>query len=87
MVELLLFGLLYQCCLPMDIKEKKLNTCPSFRSNVVGNSIQFCLLVNKKKDIPADTTATWDQREYERASENEVMRLELININMTRNRV
>ena len=41
---------------------------------------------NTKKDVQVDAgSATWDQREYERARENEVRIIN--NINMTRSRV
>lgn len=40
-------------------------------SLATSTSIQFHLLVIKKKDFPADTASTWDRKDYERARENE----------------
>jgi len=41
----------------------------SLRLHSVANSIQFHFLVIKMKDVPADTAATWNRSEYERARE------------------
>jgi len=46
------------------------------------NSISF--IGNEKKDVPADTATTCNQREYERAIENKV-RINYLNINMIGN--